>query len=406
MKINLINAMMGAGKSTAIIEYMDNALTKYDKKKFVYISPNLAEVSDYTDDDGKQVYGRINTALAHHDVTYPRNLGKGKTGHFMDMIESGQSISSTHACFKNLSMDDIATIRDAEYDLIIDESMDAIEQYQIPTIHLRALINSNALKVDPVTSRITWNHLDYPVDKIDFDEWATVAKLCDQQAMYLINSTAFVLEFPIEILQAFKSVTVMTYLFEGTTMAAWCKMHNIEVVDITDTINLIHTEAHLKAIAREKLHVYQPKTDIKFGLSQSWFTKAKATQFGKLKSQCTSFMKNSAGKNDSTLITCPKDYWQKLKGQRYSKATWLHSGCRATNAYSDKTHVIYALNKHPHVLVRQHMLSADADIVQDKYALSEMLQFLWRGCIRNGEDMHVLVINPRMRKLLTDWLAE
>jgi hypothetical protein len=40
------------------------------------------------------------------------------------------------------------------------------------------------------------------------------------------------------------------------------------------------------------------------------------------------------------------------------------------------------------------------------FSLSEMIQFIWRGCIRKGEPMKVLILSERMRGLLIKWLNE
>jgi hypothetical protein len=40
----------------------------------------------------------------------------------------------------------------------------------------------------------------------------------------------------------------------------------------------------------------------------------------------------------------------------------------------------------------------------DMFALSEMIQFIWRGAIRQGKPMKVLILSERMRNLLIKWL--
>ena len=38
------------------------------------------------------------------------------------------------------------------------------------------------------------------------------------------------------------------------------------------------------------------------------------------------------------------------------------------------------------------------------FALSEMLQWIWRSRIRQGESINIYVPSKRMRNLLLDWL--
>lgn len=41
---------------------------------------------------------------------------------------------------------------------------------------------------------------------------------------------------------------------------------------------------------------------------------------------------------------------------------------------------------------------------EDGYALSEMLQFIWRSAIRNGEPIEIYIPSKRMRELLIKYL--
>ena len=41
---------------------------------------------------------------------------------------------------------------------------------------------------------------------------------------------------------------------------------------------------------------------------------------------------------------------------------------------------------------------------EDLYGLSEMIQWIWRSRIRNGEKINIYVPSIRMRTLLKSWL--
>jgi hypothetical protein len=43
-------------------------------------------------------------------------------------------------------------------------------------------------------------------------------------------------------------------------------------------------------------------------------------------------------------------------------------------------------------------------IEEDSYALSELLQWIWRSRIRKGEEINIYIPSERMRKLLIKWL--
>jgi hypothetical protein len=43
---------------------------------------------------------------------------------------------------------------------------------------------------------------------------------------------------------------------------------------------------------------------------------------------------------------------------------------------------------------------------EEEYALSVMLQFIWRSAIRKGEAIKLMIPSLRMHRLFTEWLGE
>ena len=44
-------------------------------------------------------------------------------------------------------------------------------------------------------------------------------------------------------------------------------------------------------------------------------------------------------------------------------------------------------------------------VYEDIYALSQMVQWMWRSRIRSGEPIHAFIPSSRMRGLFKQWLA-
>jgi hypothetical protein len=57
---------------------------------------------------------------------------------------------------------------------------------------------------------------------------------------------------------------------------------------------------------------------------------------------------------------------------------------------------------HPHI--RGYFTDRKIPVYEDLYALSEMLQWLYRAQIRRGDPIHVFIPSARMRGLLKAWL--
>ena len=41
---------------------------------------------------------------------------------------------------------------------------------------------------------------------------------------------------------------------------------------------------------------------------------------------------------------------------------------------------------------------------EDQYALSIMVQWIWRSAIRDGDDIYIYLPSSRMRRILRDWI--
>jgi hypothetical protein len=42
---------------------------------------------------------------------------------------------------------------------------------------------------------------------------------------------------------------------------------------------------------------------------------------------------------------------------------------------------------------------------EDAYALTELIQWVWRSRVRKGQPITLYLPNPRMRRLMAEWLG-
>jgi hypothetical protein len=108
-------------------------------------------------------------------------------------------------------------------------------------------------------------------------------------------------------------------------------------------------------------------------------------------------------KSKDILWTTYKDYKTKLSGKGYSK-NFLSCNARATNDYKDKSVIAYCVNIFLNPMIKQFFNNKDVSVMEDNFALSEMLQFIWRSAIREGKEIHLYIPSQRMRNLLLNWL--
>ena len=79
---------------------------------------------------------------------------------------------------------------------------------------------------------------------------------------------------------------------------------------------------------------------------------------------------------------------------------------RATNDYINTYVVAYMINVFLNPIILQFFKARDVTINQDKYALSEMIQFIYRSAIRNDVDIYVYIPSKRMRNLLEEYIGK
>ena len=93
-----------------------------------------------------------------------------------------------------------------------------------------------------------------------------------------------------------------------------------------------------------------------------------------------------------------------MSSEEKKNVCFLAHTARGINNFSHKRFMAYTSNTFMDRQIRNFLSYHDVQIDEDSYALNRMIQWLWRGCIRNNEEMHVFIPSKRMRQLLIDWL--
>jgi hypothetical protein len=106
-----------------------------------------------------------------------------------------------------------------------------------------------------------------------------------------------------------------------------------------------------------------------------------------------------------TIWTTFKDYKKYLSCDRYKKS-FLEINSRATNEYQEANCIAYMVNRYMNVGIKNFLICNGVYIDEDGFALSEMLQFIWRSAIRNGKEIKIFIPSRRMRDLLIKWIDE
>ena len=127
------------------------------------------------------------------------------------------------------------------------------------------------------------------------------------------------------------------------------------------------------------------------------------------------------------LITCKKDAWRKAsndnqpkpeseenektkskpsvfaKNSRLKDVNWISNTTRGTNDYIHCSHLVYLYDQNINPVVAR-WLGDSSRAFNDAYALTELIQWVWRSRVRKGEPITLYLPSPRMRRLFEEWL--
>jgi hypothetical protein len=108
-------------------------------------------------------------------------------------------------------------------------------------------------------------------------------------------------------------------------------------------------------------------------------------------------------KSQENMWTTYKEFQKSLKGKGYTKG-FVPCNSRATNEYKGKKALAYIANRFTNPCIKQFFNANGVEIDEDKIALSELVQWIFRSAIRDGKEVYLYIPSKRMRSLLQNWL--
>lgn len=427
MRITVIDALMGTGKTSWAINYIN----EHPDTSFVYCTPFLTEV--------KRVRKSCNT-----DFKEPQCWNRRKIDDFNSLLMDGKNIVLTHSTFANANVETMELIENGDYVLILDETLDILVDFNdvatntVSKSDVKMLLKEGFISYDKY-GKVTWLKDHYP-DTRYYD----IERIAKNGNLFYLDGAMLVWQFPPKIFKLFRKVFLLTYLFDGSFLKPYFQYHNL-TYDLAGIQNCNGkyelTEYHCDY---EQQRQFKPLIDIlddkklndynASALSKSWFKRQNKNTLKKLQSNIYNYLRNIAkAKADSILWTAPKNYRDDLKGRGYNIVRQLTSeekqlpatqrkdieqklkcflpcNARATNDYADRSVLVYAFNMYCNPYTKRYFENKNQSdgtnitVNQDYLALSCMLQWIWRSRIRKREPIKIYIPSTRMRKLLIAWL--
>lgn len=399
--IKVIDSIMGSGKTSAAINLMNTE----EERNYIYITPFLTEVE------------RVKKSVTQRKFHEPTFYSKGgevytKFDSLHSLLSDSKNIVSTHALFKRANEETRDLIHGGNYTLILDEVMDVIEQLEIKKDDLKLLFDQNLIYVE--NGFIKWNE-----DKREYDtRYNDIRDMALNNTLIYFRNTILIWTFPVDVFKAFKEVYILTYLFDAQVQKYYYDLYNVNYTKLIavnedgqytfkqDTNN---TYAHIKEEISNRIHIYNGSLndigDKAFSLSKSWYDDKSQYSLKKVKNNVQNYFTNKVKSNsDEAMWTVFKKYQSKLKGQGYTKG-FVSCTSRATNDYRHKKNLAYMINRFVNPMLLGFFQEKGIKVDQDKYAIAELVQWIWRSGIRDNEEINLYIPSRRMRELLIKWLS-
>lgn len=404
-KVKIIDSIMGSGKTSLMIDHMNESSLD---KHFIFITPYLDEVSRIKKSCSNRKFHEPKVHTEKGEVLY-------KIDSFHKLLSENKDIVATHALF---SMSDQTTkdlIYSGNYTLVLDEAMEVIKKFNISKDDLDMLFKNNWIINN--NGKILWNsENEEKLNREYKGEFQTLKKLAKSDNLIYHNESVLFWEFPSDVFGKFNEVYVLTYLFNAQIQKYYFDLHNIDyellsVMKENENYKLIkHNEAldeKVKAALKKKINIYEGDLnkvgDDYYALSKNWF-ESRSVLHKRLKNNILNYYQNIIkSKSNENLWTTFKSHKGKLSGKGYTKG-FLACNIKATNEYSHKKSLVYSINRFVNPAINDFFKQNNINIDQDIYALSEMIQWIWRSAIRNNKSINIYIPSFRMRRLLIEWL--
>jgi hypothetical protein len=402
--VTVVDSLMGTGKTSYYINY----LNQYKgKDRFIVVVPFISEVERVID----ETKGFITPSYDEFDT---------KTKSLKALILDNQNIVATHELFERIDQETISLLAIAgNYHLICDEVTETIQKVDLHETDVKHLFDSGKLEMDS-EGKVVWTDVEY-----DGRLLSKPKKLLRSGKVFANNHSTLLWRFDPEVFFVFKSVTVMTFLFKGQIMEAYFRLNGIpyelksvegdrqtgyrlvdyKKPDLTQIRNLIEicTDGKLNRLGN---------TTSKQGFDALTFTqltkmiknpRSKMTIF--LKNGIYNYLNNKTKAKASTVMwTCPKEVSKAIAPRRYGIKGFVQSNALGTNDYSNRSVLCYILNRYMSPSIVNYFSSHGIEVDQELYALSSMLQWIWRSQVRDGKPIKIWVPSSRMRNLLIAFL--
>lgn len=431
-EIKVIDSPCGSGKTEWAIKYINSLPAD---SKVLFVTPYLDEIS------------RIITSCRAKDIQQPKEKFGVKMIDFIDLVKEGKNIAMTHSLFSLVTKSAITKIKQQGYILILDEVMDVIRVYDssdedkyygeddFNTDYIAKTRKDigyfkdlGVIEIDE-EERVNWVRRD-----IKLSRYAKLKDLADTDSLYFINGTKLIYTLSPKLFSknTFKDVYILTYMFDCQFQKYFCDFYEIPYkkyhiigeypdFELKATEDTDNPDKDFKEKIKSLVTIVDDENLNKIGttlnassgrrknlLSASWYQRyyGENTRRNKYENITYVARKVVEGLRAEQYIWCTfKKYKTKVQDEYLAESSFLPLNMRAINTKSQATHCVYLVNRFACPEYKDFLKKKDIEINEKDWALSELIQWVWRSAIRNGKPITLFIPSVRMRTLFKKWLG-
>lgn len=457
VEVSVVDNIMGSGKTTKLIEQVKIEVAARPDEPVLIVVPYLDEIRRYLveinglapgfedewvrDQDGKQVFNYDSISRSNPvGFKMPIYNDGSKTNNLRELLKDCSNVIATHSLYTQWDESIADLIRNGQYKVIVDEEIECFKSFdfKLGQQEARALIEENYITVDE-EHKVHWNQ-----NKDERDGTFTGNKSYNKLRKYALDGDLFIYgnllkdskpfiawSVPKSFYCCAKSYKIMTYRFQASLLAAYFKHHNIPFDFEPRATTSIKDDKELKRQARELIEVVKtPASLIGRGTMycHSHLEQMEKGEMDKKKKALAETLTRTYKVDPSDLLLTHSQqfayYSDKtktdaeghyLKNNRKDKKILTPTkykdchvafSCKGTNDFSDRHFVAYLHNVYPNSAIDRYLKDKNIPFDEEEYALSVMLQFIWRSAIRKGEAIKLMIPSLRMHRLFTEWLGK
>jgi len=409
-EIEILDALPGCGKTTAVL----NMIAKNQERSWLYLSPMKKEINERVPKAADELGLRLFIAQDKGKSNDYKTMGM----QVLEAMKEGKSVACTHNLMLRFTQEHINLIEKFNYSVVCDEELDLIKGYnELKKGDIDFLLENKHITIAESDGKVSF------VSEMSTDSrYGDVKLFADMGCLYAAKSRHdfLVVQVSPRIVEAAHRFILLTYSFTGSIMDTFMTMHGFTKKSLHLPM-LKSTQERIKEVQNLITFIETPSVKKwqkkKSCLSATWWRNIDDSDIVDLSKAVKSIMVNQRAKSNEIMITFPKAHLGGYEGEYKTKKvlkvdgldmkdSFVQYNARATNDFAHKTLAIHLTNLYPMQPVLVYMQDMGYLCDREAYALNTFIQWVFRGCVRDGKNMKVAIFSERMSVLFKEWLIK